>query len=71
MIVGQGFALLLGLWGFTTGDFILVLIAIFVWMGAEGEGQQVQVKSVLRDMKVKQAMTREPQTLSVNDSLAR
>lgn len=71
VVVGQGFALLLGLWGFATGDFILVFIAIFVWMGAEGEGQQVQVKSVLRDMKVRQAMTREPQTLSVNDSLAR
>jgi len=69
--VGQGLALLLGLYGFMSGSFTLVLIAVFVWMGAGQEGKQVEVKSVLREMKVGQAMTRQPHTLSADDSLAR
>lgn len=69
--VGQGLALLLGLWGFASGSFTLVLIAVFVWIGAGQEGQQVEVKSVLREMTVGQAMTRRPETLSAGDSLGR
>src|SRR5512138_3397763 len=69
--IGQGLAFLLGLWGFTTGSWTLVLIAAFVWMGAESEGTQVQVKSALQDMRVAQAMTRQPRVLSANDPLAR
>jgi len=69
--VGQGLAFLLGLWGFMGGDFTLVLIAIFVWMGAGQEGKQVEVKSVLRGIKVGQAMTRQPQTVSIYDPLSR
>lgn len=69
--VGQGLALLLGLYGFMSGSFTLVLIAVFVWMGAGQEGKQAEVKSVLREMKVGQAMTRQPQTLSADDSLTR
>jgi stage IV sporulation protein FB len=69
--IGQGLALLLGLYGFMSGSFTLVLIAVFVWMGAGQEGKQVEVKSVLREMKVGQAMTRQPHTLSADDSLTR
>lgn len=69
--VGQGLALMLGLWGFSSGSFGLVLIAIFVWLGAAQEGKQVEVKSVLNKMKVSQAMTYQPQTLPMDASLAR
>lgn len=68
--VGQGFALVLGVWGFTSGSFSLVLIAIFVWLGAGQESAQVQVKSVLRRVTVGQAMTRGIQALSLGDTLA-
>ena len=37
--VGQGFALLMGLWGFMSGSWTFVIIAIFVWMGAGQESQ--------------------------------
>lgn len=67
--VGQGLALLLGLWGFTSGSYSLILIAIFVWLGAGQEGKQVEVKSVLQEMTVGQAMTREPRTVQLNDTL--
>ncbi len=69
--VGQGLALLLGLWGFTSGNFSLVLIAAFVWMGAGEESKLVAVKSVLNDATVRLAMTRHPRTLSPADTLAR
>lgn len=69
--IGQGLALLAGLYGFMSGSYTLILIAIFVWMGAGQEGKQVEVKSVLRQMTVGQAMTRRPVTLSAGDTLAR
>lgn len=68
--VGQGLALLAGLWGFSNSSFTLVLVAIFVWLGADQEGKQVTIKSVLRGMTVGQAMTRQPQTLSAGESLS-
>ena len=69
--VGQGLALLFGLWGFFNGSYTLVLIAIFVWMGAGQEGKDVAVKNTLSDLKVSQAMTLEPETLRANDSLSK
>ena len=68
--VGQGMALLLGLWGFATGGLGLIFIAIFVWLGAGQEGQQVEIKGVLRETTVAQAMTRQPLALAPDDSLA-
>jgi Zn-dependent protease len=69
--VGQGLALLFGLWGFFNGSYTLVLIAIFVWMSAGQEGKDVAVKNTLSDLKVSQAMTLEPETLRANDSLSK
>jgi len=69
--VGQGLALLFGLWGFMNGSYTLVLIAIFVWMGAGQEGKDIAVKDILSEMKVSQAMTRQPQILRANDSLSK
>lgn len=69
--VGQGFALLMGLWGFMSGNWTLVLIAIFVWMGAGQESQGARVKHTLGEAVVSQAMTRSPHALKVNDSLSK
>jgi Zn-dependent protease len=69
--IGQGMAFLLGLWGFMGGNYTLVLIAIFVWMGAGQESKEVVVKDTLRDIKVRQAMTLAPQTLIANDTLSK
>lgn len=71
VIIGQGLALLFGLWGFMNGSYTLVLIAIFVWMGAGQEGKDVALKNVLGEMKVSQAMTLNPETLRANDSLSK
>ena len=69
--VGQGLALLMGLWGFMSGSWTLVLIAIFVWMGAGQESQGAQVKHTLGETTVGQAMTRSPHVLQVNDPLSK
>jgi Zn-dependent protease/CBS domain-containing protein len=69
--VGQGLALLLGLWGFMSGSWTLVIIAIFVWMGAGQENQGVQVKHALGETTVSQAMTRAPHALKANDPLSK
>lgn len=69
--IGQGMALLLGLWGFISGSYTLVLIAIFVWMGAGQESKDVVVKDTLQDIKVHQAMTRDPLTLKANETLSK
>ncbi len=45
--IGQLFAWLAGVWGFLQGDFFLVLIAIFVYMGAGQEGEMVRQKHPL------------------------
>ena len=69
--VGQGLALLMGLWGFMSGSWTLVIIAIFVWMGAGQENQSAQVKHTLGEVTVGQVMTRSPVTIRVNDSLSK
>jgi CBS domain-containing protein len=61
----------MGLWGFMSGSWTLVLIAIFVWMGAGQESQGAQVKHTLSGTTVGQAMTRSPHALRVNDSLSK
>jgi Zn-dependent protease/CBS domain-containing protein len=69
--IGQGIALLFGLAGFATGDFFLIVIAIFVWFGASAEGQQVAVTSVFAGATVGQVMIRQPQLLFPTDPLSR
>ena len=54
--VGQGFALLFGLAGLLMGNVFLLLIALFVLMGAQGESQQVQVRSTLEKLSVHELM---------------
>jgi CBS domain-containing protein len=70
-LIGQGLAFLFGLWGFMRGDFFLVLIAVFIWLGAGQESQQVVVKDLLRDVKVRKAMTVNPQVLKANEPLSK
>ena len=67
--IGQGFALLMGLFGFLGGGFFLILIAIFIYMGAGQEGRMVQVRSVLRDLTVGQAYSRQVKILNPRSTL--
>ena len=70
-LVGQGMALLFGLAGFAIGNFFLILIAVFVWIGASQEGAQVAVRSILGRTRVGQVMIRRPQVLAPDEPLTR
>ncbi len=50
--VGQIFALLFGILGFFANPF-LIIIALFVWIGATMEGNIVQIKHELSGIPVK------------------
>ena len=67
--IGQGLAWLMGLWGFLGGGFFLILVAIFIYTGAGQEGRMVQLRSVLRDLTVGQAYSRQVKALTPRSTL--
>lgn len=67
--IGQGLAWLMGLWGFLGGGFFLILVAIFIYIGAGQEGRMVQVRSVLRGLTVGQAYSRQVEWLKPQSTL--
>jgi Zn-dependent protease len=68
--VGQFMAILFGFLGLS-GNPILLLIALFVWIGAEAEARQVQERIVLKNVPVREAMLTEFAVLSPRDTLGR
>jgi len=69
--VGQGLAWILGLVGLWDGNFVWILIAIFVYSGAAQEGQMIQVKDVLQGLRVRHAFSRRALALSPADPVSR
>jgi stage IV sporulation protein FB len=67
--IGQTLAAIAGLLGFLNGDFFLILVAIFVYMGAGQEGQLVQMRRVLGNVTVDRAYSRQARTLSPQSTL--
>ncbi|PSQ12386.1 metalloprotease, partial [Halobacteriales archaeon QS_5_70_15] len=56
--VGQGFALLLGLFGlFGGGGLFLVAIAFFIYIGASSEAQQTMMRAAFEGVVVRDVMT--------------
>lgn len=69
--VGQSMAWVIGLWGFLGGGLFVILLAVFIYIGAGQEGQAVQVRGILRNLRVGQAFSRQAQTLAADDPLQR
>jgi Zn-dependent protease/CBS domain-containing protein len=67
--IGQSLAWLVGLWGFLQGNFFLILIAVFVYVGAGQEGQSVQLRSALGGLTVEQAYSRNAMSLAPQATL--
>ncbi|MCL6106597.1 MAG: site-2 protease family protein [Actinobacteria bacterium] len=67
--VGQTFAFVLGIGGLLIGQWLWILIAIFIYMGAEQEGSGTEMKSILSRLNVGQAVTGDTQTISPEDRL--
>jgi predicted transcriptional regulator len=68
--VGQSMALIFGLLGILFNPF-LVIIALFVWIGAAQEAAMVQTKVTLGGIPVQRAMLTDFHALSAGDPLAR
>jgi predicted transcriptional regulator len=68
--VGQGLALVFGLFGLLINPF-LIFIALFVWIGAAAEAGSAQMQSALSEVTVGQAMLTNFHAIAPNDPLAR
>jgi CBS domain-containing protein len=68
--IGQGIAVVLGFIGLFGNPFLL-LIAVFVWVGASQESGAVQFRKGMSGIPVTRAMMTDFRTLSPNDRLSR
>jgi Zn-dependent protease len=66
--VGRAFALLFGLVGLLYNPF-LVLIALFVWIGAAGESAALHQRTLLSGVPVERVMIHDVRTLAPGDTL--
>lgn len=66
---GKGFAILFAIWGFFTANFILLLIAFFVFVGAEGEQQAVMTRALLGELRVSELMKPPPTSVQPDVTL--
>lgn len=69
--VGQGMAILFGLAGLLTGQWALLFIALFVYVGAQAEAQATEMRSLFQNALVQDAMLTRFESLAGSDSLAR
>jgi Zn-dependent protease/predicted transcriptional regulator len=70
--VGQGMSILFVLFGLRNpGMGLMVVIGIFIFLGAEGEERMVQARSLLRGLYVEDVMTREFAALEPSDTVGR
>jgi Zn-dependent protease/predicted transcriptional regulator len=69
--IGQAMAILFGIVGFFGKNPFLVFIAIFVFLGAQGEAAHVETQSALEGLRVRDAMMTRFRTLSAQDRLDR
>jgi Zn-dependent protease/CBS domain-containing protein len=68
--IGQAMAILFGIVGFFYNPF-LIFIAVFVYLGAQGEAAQVETQSALEGLRVRDAMMTRFRTLSPEDALSK
>ncbi len=66
-VVGELLAIVLGIYGLIAGNFILVLIAVFVFFGASQETATADSKTVLTTLRVGDAYNKNALTLAVGD----
>lgn len=69
-LAGQIVAIGLGFLGLTSANPILVLIAVFVFIAANAESQDVALRAVTRKVLARDAMITEFQSLSPSDTLS-
>jgi Zn-dependent protease/predicted transcriptional regulator len=66
--IGKAFAIGMGIFGLLTFNPILILVALFLYTGAEGEYQQTKVSTLLTGIKVGEIMTRQVSTVTPEET---
>jgi Zn-dependent protease len=64
--VGKVFAVLFAIWGFLSFNMLLLLIAFFVFVGADGEARAVTAKAMLEGLRVRDVMNRTALTVAAD-----
>lgn len=67
--IGQGFAILMFFWGFFSGNIFMILIALFVYLGAEAEERQMGLMVALGGVKANSAMISDIETLNPSQTV--
>lgn len=67
--VGQFMAILMGFAGVMSGNWILLFIAMFVYLGAQAEARAVEIRSILKGHRVRDAMIRQFLTLTAQNTI--
>jgi Zn-dependent protease/CBS domain-containing protein len=67
--IGQMMAILFGLVGLLASNPFLLFIALFVYLGAAAEAQQTEIRTLLSNVSVREAMLSRFQTLAPGDTL--
>jgi len=68
--VGQSLAVILGFFGILTANWMLMLIAVFIFFSAGQEGRVVEARVVLGNLRVEQVLNSQAPSLSPLHSLA-
>lgn len=68
--VGQLIAIVLGVYGFSTGSWGLMLVALFVFFGAGQENAEGQARTMLTTLRVGDAYNRHALTLTITDRVS-
>lgn len=69
VVVGQFAAAIFGLFGLLTGNFLLVVLAVFIYLAGTQEGRMVRALSVLDGVRVGQARIRPALSVAPQQSL--
>ncbi len=67
--VGKAFAVVFGIWGLFSANFILILVAFFVFIGAEGEQRAVLTRAVVGELRVADLMAPRVSTVAPSESV--
>ena len=69
--IGQIAAVILGLVGVLSGNFILVLVAIFIFTGAGQEGSEAQARTVFDTLRLRDSSNRHAISLEIGDRMSK
>jgi Zn-dependent protease len=69
--LGQGIAIVMGILGILSGNFLLALVAVFIFLGAGQENAEGQARTMLDTMRVGDAYNRHALTLNIGDRVSK